>query len=74
MISEVIVSDNVHKCCICGKPTQFIEINYQAPFCSDECIAEMDKQSGVKESEDNRPSCCVYHRKWFATCDTCEFS
>lgn len=47
MISEVIISDNVHKCCVCGKPTQFIEINYQAPFCSDECVAEMDRQSNA---------------------------
>ena len=50
MKAEVIVSNNEHDCCICGKPTRYIEINYQAPFCSDECIAKMDKQSN---------SCCL---------------
>ena len=40
---EVIVSDVDHACCVCGKPTRFIEICYEAPFCSRKCIREMDK-------------------------------
>lgn len=49
MLAEVIISENEHNCCICGKPTKYIEINYQAPFCSDECIREMDRQTVVKK-------------------------
>lgn len=45
MVNEVIKAEKEYVCCICGKPTHFIEINYEAPFCSDECIHEMDKQS-----------------------------
>lgn len=44
MISEVVISDKEYKCCVCGRATKYIEINYEAPFCSDECIYEMDKQ------------------------------
>ena len=49
MKAEVIISDNEHKCCICGKPTRYIEINYQAPFCSDECISEMDRKGRYED-------------------------
>lgn len=48
MKAEVIISDIEHKCCICGKPTRYIEINYQAPFCSDKCISEMDRRSNAE--------------------------
>ena len=27
-----------HRCCVCGKLTNYIEINYEAPFCSEECL------------------------------------
>ena len=30
-------SPTEHQCCVCGSPTPFIEINYEAPFCSEEC-------------------------------------
>ncbi len=30
-------------CCICGRMTEYIELNYEAYFCSDECIREMDR-------------------------------
>lgn len=30
------------KCCICHQPTDFIEINYEAYICSDECLNKMD--------------------------------
>lgn len=32
-------------CCVCGWETEFVEINYEAPFCSEECVAEMDRRS-----------------------------
>lgn len=32
-------------CCVCSQNTEYIEINYEAPFCSEECVAEMDKRS-----------------------------
>ena len=31
------------RCCICGAETRYFEINYEAYFCSEECLAEMDK-------------------------------
>ena len=31
-------------CCACGAPTEFIEINYEDSFCSEECVAEMDRR------------------------------
>lgn len=32
-------------CIICGSPTEFIEINYEARLCSEECVAEMDRRA-----------------------------
>lgn len=32
-------------CLICGSPTEFIEINYEAHLCSEECVAEMDRRA-----------------------------
>ena len=32
----------IAKCCICHQPTDFIEINYEAYICSDECLNKMD--------------------------------
>lgn len=29
--------EDAKPCCVCGKPTHFCEINYEAYFCSDEC-------------------------------------
>lgn len=26
------------KCHYCKNPTEFVEINYEAPFCSEECL------------------------------------
>lgn len=48
-ISEMIFSKQEHLCCVCGKPTHYVEINYEVPFCSDECVREMDEQSCKKE-------------------------
>ena len=35
-------------CYICGKPSQYIELNYEATFCSEECLAEMDLRSDIR--------------------------
>ena len=47
---NIIKSDTEEPCFICGIPTYFHEINYQAPFCSEECIDKMrgDKMRGGK--------------------------
>ena len=63
MKAEVIISDNEHKCCICGKPTRYIEINYQAPFCSDECISEMDRRSNAEFYCGSCKNCNTHFRK-----------
>lgn len=31
-------------CCMCGRLTEYIEINYQDYFCSEECLAEFDNR------------------------------
>lgn len=38
-------------CCVCGAPTEFIEINYEDSFCSEECVAEMDRRSEAYAKE-----------------------
>ena len=30
-------------CSWCGKPTKYIEINYESYFCSEECVAGLDR-------------------------------
>lgn len=42
---SVIRGRDMKPCIICGYPTEFIEINYEARFCSEECVAEMDKRA-----------------------------
>ena len=34
----LIKSDKKRSCLVCGSPTSFVEINYQAYFCSEKCI------------------------------------
>lgn len=31
-------------CCVCGRLTEFAEINYGAPFCSEECLANFENR------------------------------
>ena len=38
----LIVAKTPHTCCICGRPTRFIEINYEDAFCSDECVEKLE--------------------------------
>lgn len=37
-------------CGVCGEPTEYIEINYEGYFCSEECLNEMDRRA----AEDGR--------------------
>lgn len=32
-------------CIVCGDLTEYIEINYEARICSEECIEEMDRRA-----------------------------
>lgn len=31
-------------CCVCGRLTEFVEINYEAYFCSEECLAVFENR------------------------------
>lgn len=42
---NIIRSNHAFPCCICGSICDYVEINYEAHFCSEECVAEMDKMS-----------------------------
>lgn len=44
-INEYIKSNTEQPCCVCGKKTNLIEINYQDYFCGDECVGIMDRAS-----------------------------
>lgn len=35
---------HAYPCTVCGELTEFVEINYEAPFCSDECLALYDEE------------------------------
>ena len=37
---NVIDCDTDEPCCVCGKPAKYIEINFEAGFCSAECLAK----------------------------------
>lgn len=41
---EFIIGNKCRKCIECGKETNLVEICYEAPFCSDECVAAYDKK------------------------------
>ena len=41
--SEYIVDKKEHPCMICGKPTKFIEIFFDAPICCAKCQQEADE-------------------------------
>ena len=31
--------------CVCGKPTRYIDINYEGYVCSEECMYKLDTQT-----------------------------
>lgn len=37
---DIMLGNNECSCFTCHAPTKFIEINAEAPFCSDECVDE----------------------------------
>lgn len=39
------------RCCVCGRPTEFVEINYEDYFCSEECVAWMDREAAKSTEE-----------------------
>ena len=41
---DIIKTDKLLKCSICGELTYYIELCSEAPFCSDECLAEFYRQ------------------------------
>lgn len=56
---NVIPATDERMCCMCGRKAKYIEINYEAAFCSEECIKALDKayfeaerQEGIFENED----------------------
>ena len=40
--NSLIRARNTGICCICGAETDYCEINYEAYFCSEECLKVMD--------------------------------
>ena len=34
--------------CLCGKPTRYIDINYEGYVCSEECMNKLDTQNWGK--------------------------
>ena len=44
-------SDRYGQCYMCKKPCEFIEINYEAYFCSEECEHEFESQIQFEEDD-----------------------
>lgn len=42
-ISGIVRSNCCCECAVCGLLTEYVEINYEAFFCSEECVSKMDK-------------------------------
>lgn len=40
---EAIIAKDVQPCCVCGGPTNRVDIFYESRFCSDNCIATYEK-------------------------------
>ena len=60
---SIIKSKEKNRCCICGTPTNIIEINYEAPFCSEICIRKMDVMSACPKLLR-----LPIKKKWFGMC------
>lgn len=41
---DLLKGEEIGECFVCGKPTQFVEINYEGYFCSSECLYEFEKK------------------------------
>lgn len=42
--TNILCGNTSDNCVQCGRMTKFVEMNYQAHFCSPECIEEYDSQ------------------------------
>lgn len=42
---NIIRGESIKPCIVCGCSTEFIEVNYEARLCSEECVAEMDRRA-----------------------------
>ena len=51
-------------CCVCGEPTEYIDLDYEDSFCSEECVAEMDERCSkyAKENCQEAPEGCAETR------------
>jgi len=41
---DMLCGETFHPCWNCGTPTRWYEVNYEAPLCSEECVAQKDKE------------------------------
>ena len=48
VIGSIMRQPQKQPCCVCGEPTEFVEINYEASFCSPECMKEFEKDMEPK--------------------------
>jgi predicted nucleic acid-binding Zn ribbon protein len=43
-VGNYIIAKQKGKCCVCGKPTRIVEMNYEDFVCSPECEVVLDKE------------------------------
>lgn len=48
VIGSIMRQSKKQPCCVCGEHTEFVEINYEASFCSPECMKEFEKDMEPK--------------------------
>lgn len=55
IFTNVILGREKAPCAVCGKETEFVEINYECHICSTECLNKMDEDyfKALEESEEN---------------------
>lgn len=52
--NNIIVTDKIQKCFICGTPTKYIEVCSEAYFCSDACVKRFyDRVADMENMLDN---------------------
>ena len=75
--NNIMRSYEFKPCAICGTPTEYIEINYEAHLCSDECVHAMDMMCNATvpiPTDDGRMCCdaCGYQiKEGQTTCAHC---
>lgn len=54
-VKDCIMRGGTSPCAICGDLTEFVEINYEAHICSDECLDKMEADKELaRNTEDER--------------------